>query len=305
MQVKDILLCLPLLLASCELHHNLSSRQRTVSSISQEFSSIRKRIVLLPLFNEASRGGPSLSSMGTEEIKRQLSRNTEFVLDPRLEAEFSVPSKHIYSGGGGRLTLLSRKALSSGVHLILYGRITHARSTNSIDDIGFFRKLLSQAETHIEMRAFDVSSNREIFNQIFKGRVRNSEFHFYDDENRDQSIYQTKLLGHAMRIAVRRGLFQLSQVAQNTEWTGRVAKIIGPKIYLSAGRESGIRLGEVMKVITEGTEVYDPETGALIGISKGQVKGTLEIIDYFGPDGAVAILHSGGSIVEGDFVQLY
>jgi hypothetical protein len=51
--------------------------------------------------------------------------------------------------------------------------------------------------------------------------------------------------------------------------------------------------------------VFDPETGALIGISKGEVKGTLEITDYFGPDGAISILHSGGSVTEGDFVQLY
>ena len=51
--------------------------------------------------------------------------------------------------------------------------------------------------------------------------------------------------------------------------------------------------------------IYDPETGALIGMSKGDIKGTLEIIDFFGPDGAVSILHSGGSVTEGDFVQLY
>ena len=57
--------------------------------------------------------------------------------------------------------------------------------------------------------------------------------------------------------------------------------------------------------MTEGQEIYDPESGALLGVSKGQVKGTLEVIDYFGPDGSVAILHSGGSVTEGDFVQLY
>ena len=86
---------------------------------------------------------------------------------------------------------------------------------------------------------------------------------------------------------------------------GRVAKIIGTKIYLNAGRSSGINLGDIMKVITEGQEVYDPESGAMIGTSQGEVKGTLEVVDYFGEDGAICILHSGGSVTEGDFVQLY
>jgi hypothetical protein len=51
--------------------------------------------------------------------------------------------------------------------------------------------------------------------------------------------------------------------------------------------------------------VYDPESGAMIGVSQGEVKGTLEVVDYFGDDGAITILHSGGSVTEGDFVQLY
>ncbi len=84
-----------------------------------------------------------------------------------------------------------------------------------------------------------------------------------------------------------------------------MAKIIGNKIYINAGRLSGINIGDILKIITEGQEIYDPETGALIGMSKGDMKGTIEIIDYFGDDGTIAILHSGGQVLEGDFVQLY
>ena len=84
-----------------------------------------------------------------------------------------------------------------------------------------------------------------------------------------------------------------------------MAKIIGNKIYLNSGRDSGLNIGDILKVITEGQDIFDPETGALIGVSKGDVKGTLEVIDYFGPDGSISILHSGGSVTEGDFVQLY
>ena len=80
---------------------------------------------------------------------------------------------------------------------------------------------------------------------------------------------------------------------------------MGSKVYINAGRQSGLNVGDILKVMTEGQEIFDPESGALLGVSKGQVKGTLEVIDYFGADGAVTILHSGGSVTEGDFVQLY
>lgn len=51
--------------------------------------------------------------------------------------------------------------------------------------------------------------------------------------------------------------------------------------------------------------MYDPETGALIGVTKGQIKGTIEVVDFVGEDGSATVLHSGGSVLEGDFVQLY
>ena len=49
------------------------------------------------------------------------------------------------------------------------------------------------------------------------------------------------------------------------------------KIYINAGRESGIQISDVLRVMTEGTEIFDPETGALIGVSAGEVKGTVEV----------------------------
>lgn len=68
---------------------------------------------------------------------------------------------------------------------------------------------------------------------------------------------------------------------------------------------SGLQVGDILKVTEEGHEVYDPETGAYIGNAPGRMKGTLEVISYFGKDGAISILHSGSGIKENDKVELY
>jgi hypothetical protein len=84
-----------------------------------------------------------------------------------------------------------------------------------------------------------------------------------------------------------------------------VAKIEGQNIYINSGFTSGIKLGDVLKVVTPGKEVFDPQTGVLIGNSKGIIKGTVEIVDFFGDDGSVANLRSGGTFHEGDIVEVY
>lgn len=268
------------------------------------FSPIKKKVALLRLFNESPFGKEDLAITATEELRREISRTRDFVVDPEAAALFGS-SKEIYSGGGLKLAQLSRKAKLSGVNLVIFGRITHARVRQKADEIGFVRKTKSYAESILEVRVFDVLANKEIFVDKMDGNINDSSFRFFMSERDAHIDYRRGLLRYSVKVAARRFIPKLAKLGAKLDWTGRVARIIGSKIYVNAGRRSGLNLGDILKVMTEGEEIFDPESGALLGVSKGQVKGTLEVIDYFGPDGTVAILHSGGSVTEGDFVQLY
>ncbi|MFW5887792.1 MAG: hypothetical protein ACOCUH_03235 [Bacteriovoracia bacterium] len=268
------------------------------------FAGIKKKIALLSFFNESPYGGEDLAVTATEELRREISRTGDFLIDPEGEKLFGS-SKEIYSGGGMKLAQMARKAKLSGINLVVFGRIRQARIRQKMDEIGFVRQTKSYAEAELEIKAFDVSSNKEIFTSTFPANTDDKTFHFYAEDQEGKLNYRQQLLRYTVKVAARRAVPKLMKLASKMNWTGRVAKIIGSKIYVNAGRQSGLNVGDVLKVITEGREIFDPETGALLGISKGEVKGTLEIIDYFGPDGSIAILHSGGSVTEGDFVELY
>ena len=79
----------------------------------------------------------------------------------------------------------------------------------------------------------------------------------------------------------------------------------GEKIYLNVGRISGVQIGDILKVVEDGSEVYDPEIGYHIGKVSGNTKGTIEVVSYFGQDGAVGVIHSGAGFKENDRVELY
>lgn len=311
MKTFTLFTCLMFLVASCTTQpirrKSSGYKTRTKSFGNKQpnyFSPIKKKIALLTFFNESPYGKQDLAVVATEELRNEISKTPDFVIDSEAGSMFGS-SKEIYAGGGLKLAQLSRKAKLSGVSLVMFGRISHARVRQKADEIGFVRKTKSYAESQVEVRVFDVLANKEIFIDKMDGNINDSSFRFFMSQ-RDANIdYRRALLRYSVKVAVRRFIPKLAKLGEKLDWTGRVAKIIGSKIYVNAGRRSGLNLGDILKVMTEGQEVYDPESGALIGISKGEVKGTLEVIDYFGPDGAVAILHSGGSVTEGDFVQLY
>ncbi len=277
-----------------------ASRHKTVS----DFSPIKKKIALLTFYNEAPIGGQDLAVIATEEFRREMSKSREFLFDPEAERMFGN-SKEIYAGGGTKLSQLARKAKLSGVNIVVFGRIKEARIRQKSDEIGFVRKVKSMAETYIEIKVYDVLSNKELFSETLDGNISDDNLKFYQADSEDNLSYRQELLRYSVKVAARKFVPKVVKVGSRLDWMGRVAKIIGTRIYINAGRSSGINLGDILKVITEGQEIYDPETGALIGMSQGDVKGTLEVVDYFGQDGAICNLHSGGSVTEGDFVQLY
>jgi hypothetical protein len=279
------------------------SQATKMNSVS-EFSPIKKKVALLTFYNESPLGGDDLAIIATEEFRREMSKSREFLFDPEAESIFGN-SKEIYAGGGIKLAQLSRKAKMSGVNIVIFGRIKEARIRQKSDEIGFVRKVKSLAETFVEIKVYDVLANKELFSETVDGNISDDNLRFYKAESEDNLAYRQDLLRYSVQVAVRKTVPRLTKLGSKLDWLGRVAKIIGTRIFINAGRSSGLNLGDILKVITEGQEIFDPESGAMIGMSQGEVKGTLEVIDYFGQDGAVCTLHSGGSVTEGDFVQLY
>ncbi len=303
---KRVLIILLCFLVSCTapVIERRASGKRPRNTPRQNFNGVKKKVALLTFFNESPYGGPDLGITATEELRRELSRTGEFIIDPMANKLFGS-SKEIYAGGGVKLVQLARKAKVAGLNFVVFGRVKDARIREKTDEIGVVRETKSYTESKVEVRVFDVNSNKEIYTDTIRGYADDSTFRLFSGDRESRLTYRRELLRYAVRVAARRSIPKILEISTKLDWVGRVARIIGNKIYINAGRKSGIQISDILKVVTEGQEIFDPETGALIGVSKGEVKGTVEIIDYFGPDGAIAILHSGGSVVEGDFVQLY
>jgi hypothetical protein len=97
---------------------------------------------------------------------------------------------------------------------------------------------------------------------------------------------------------------KLAPFAEKLGWYGRVVRLEGSRVYLNAGRRSGLVLGDTLKVTEAPREIVDPATGIWIGEAPGRIKGTLKVTQYFGDDAAVAVLQSGGGIRTEDRVEL-
>jgi hypothetical protein len=127
----------------------------------------------------------------------------------------------------------------------------------------------------------------------------------FESQDLESPAYRAELTKLAIRNAVAGLVPDVVRSIEKMSWEGKVARVVGTKVYVNAGRTSGLVAGDILKVISPGDDIYDPTSGAFLGRTKGQLKGTIEVADFIGPDGAVAEVHTGGNFQEGDSVQLY
>lgn len=77
--------------------------------------------------------------------------------------------------------------------------------------------------------------------------------------------YKKTPLGKAIQMAMDDAVEYIAERLRNVPYQGRVIRVKGDVIYLSASRKTGVSEGDVFTILSKGEELVDPETGELLG----------------------------------------
>jgi hypothetical protein len=88
------------------------------------------------------------------------------------------------------------------------------------------------------------------------------------------------------------------------DWYTRIGSVQEERVYLTAGRLSGLERGDLLEIYSRGQAVFDAKTGKPLGTTRGEFRGELEVVELFGVDAASAKVRSGGSFGATDLVYL-
>jgi hypothetical protein len=91
----------------------------------------------------------------------------------------------------------------------------------------------------------------------------------------------------------------LSRIA----WFGRVEFVKEGKVYLSLGQNSGLKVGDRLKVVEPGKEVVNPTTHSVLGYTSDIPQGEVKVTELLGNSGAVGLALNGGPFKANDKVK--
>jgi hypothetical protein len=263
----------------------------------------KKRVMIFNFWNDTPIKQADLGLFAADELRRGLHLSQRVIIPP--DAKTDLATSDFIQGDKVKVAQLIREGRRMGVAVLVIGRISKVVFRQRGDDVGLLRQKQSLAAVDVEIKVFDVAAGREVMATAKSGESSSNTVVALESGNIESAQFRGELTKLATRNAMVPIVGDVLKSVEKMTWEGRIAKVSGGKVYLNSGRASGLISGDILRVMAQGDDIYDPNTGAYLGRSPGQLKGTLEVVDFMGADAAITEIHTGGNFQEGDPVQLY
>jgi hypothetical protein len=307
------LLYFPVFIFICQCSLMQEARQRRSSPEVRDLpaqaretdeSGLRRRVVVLPFLNLSPYASETATRIARAELIKELTKTREVItINP---GDMGEDISQFQKDDGYDIKKLLPMVRKIGAHGVVVGRIRQIRTRKIGDSVGLFRKVKAEVSTLVDVELFSAKSGNSMLRENRSATIEEEVTRVAESSYRDKELRDNpELIEAVVKAAFSKMVSNIVRSLRKMSWSGRIALVRGEKLYLNAGRMSGLQVGDILRVTEAREEVYDPETGGFLGDITGRMKGTVEVISYFGKDGAVTIVHSGSGFEENDLVEFY
>jgi hypothetical protein len=248
---------------------------------------MKRRVLILPLADTTNYKEEHLDELTTKKLVARLENSgTIIAVDPRalnLPPNPSSPE--------------AMKALNElyGIQAVVKGTLSDVyASTSRLEGGG--DKEVSFALAKISLDIYDTETGK-----LLRQMSARNPF-FLSRENGDMSSEKAKV--KAVDLAIELIADDLLSKLLSLDWHARIASVEADRVFLNAGRLSGLQKGDVLEVYSPGTQVIDKTTNLPLGRTRGTYKGDIEVVEVFGVDASWAKIAKAASFAPTDLVYL-
>jgi hypothetical protein len=271
-------------------------------------SELKKRVVVLPILDKKNVRSEAVLTTAANAFMDSLNQSGELIaVDSKV---LKLDLKKYIKNTNYDLSAIAKDAAKVGVSALLEPRIVDMRfqneDTSLVDNSSSLKSRPLVFEIVVQARMISTHTDKELFNTVKTVTIDDSSSTVAENITSDNFFSKNSELSELLiKDALMDFKPKLIEALKQITWEGRIAALNGDKIYLNVGRISGVQVGDILKVVEDGNEIYDTELGYHVGQVQGRVKGTLEIVSFFGQDGSVGVIHSGAGFKENDRIEVY
>ena len=259
------------LTAGCATTH------RIYSSVLPEKSGLKKRILVLPIFDQAALGESRIRSIESILIST-LTKDGNVVV--------AAPSNPDAPSDKSKLTRYgividpdqAKKASQMGMNVLITAFISPPDFSSKKGGVWPFRRVKHEAEMSMVVNAFDVITGTLFLSHIESRKVK-AEVDSFEEEQEGQASkpeINEKGSEKALNQIVEAQASAVSRASRGQPWSGRILSAGTQGVTLSAGKDVGLSVGTIFEVFGVGEPIKSADGTFLVplGIKVGEVKVT-------------------------------
>jgi hypothetical protein len=253
-----------------------------------------KRKIVIARF-DGGRPEEPWGEMVAERLRHSLENRTEGVLclDDHILVDY-LKGRGIESVSLDNPMVVRIANTVFGVHALLYGSLSgpYVTASKAGEQV---EKDTALAIVRIQAKLVETATDR-----VMKSfEERNSIFATEEKGTFSRDKAKLKAIHLALEKLTKDILSEINQMV----WYTRIVKVDGDRVYLNAGRLTGLKIGDLMDVYGPG----EGNSGQVAGVStdplKDQRKGQVRVSQLFGTDAAMADIISGRNFGVSDVVR--
>jgi len=248
---------------------------------------MRRRVIILPIEDQTNYKDENIGELATRRLISRLEGTGAIIcVDP---ATINISAKFTSQD--------SMKLLNEiyGVQAVVKGVLQDIYSSSSKIE-GKETKEISFAISRISLEVYNTETG--VLLKQLSGRNPVS----LTKESGDLSSEKAKI--KAIDLAIEVIADDLLKAILLLDWHARIASLDKDKIYINAGRLSGLEKGNILEVYEPGEQILDEKTKLPLGKIKGKYKGELEVSELFGVDASYAKVKKGSNFSPTDLVYI-
>ncbi len=305
--VNAILICSAIILAGCtpetkSVHRDDNVKVNLVDSNKMDYKGPKLRVGVVNFQNNTPRKVRGIEISATNILTTMLHETGNFIVVPQQDMESILSQQKLGASGAINASTAAQMGKILGLNAILTGSITSYAELVEGSNSFISQSKTQVAKVGVDYRIVDTTTGVLIYASHGNGEFRKESGGLLGFGSK--SSYDTSLKDGALRDALGKAMNKISEQLTGDMWTGRIAQVKGKLVYINAGKETGLQLGDMLVVQELGEEIIDPQTGVSLGRAPGVTRGQLKIASFFGKNGSVASIVSGSNFKSNDLVKL-
>ncbi len=251
----------------------------------QNYRGPKRRIAVIDFQNKTPYGKRELGDSATDIIVTELQKTGQFILVEREKVQALLDEQRFSNSEAVEPVTAAKIGRLLGASAVVTGSVSQFGQKEEGVDCLFYQRRSQIAEATVDIRMVDVSTGEILVADSGRGAADQTIEGAMGFGGR--SSYDSTLAGEALRAAIFKFTKNIVDRMGTTPWTARIATVEAGRIYIDAGKATGLALGAELEVMRPGKEIISPTTGKSMGETSTPV-GKVKVVEFFGDDGAVA-----------------